>query len=219
MIVTTVVVLWTLSRREPDRAAARATPAAVEDIVPVEARPSQIVWGDTAAKVVLIEFSDFECPFCGKYDAETYSRLESEFVETGMVSYMFRNMPVDALHLSAFKAAEAAACAHEQGRFLPMRRSLFAAQNNLAIADLLARGHELGLNSDQFANCLNGFMSGRVKDDQAEAARLGITATPTFLLGSRAADGRIRAFRRINGAQPYGVFEKALKAALVELSD
>src|SRR6266849_1457871 len=87
--------------------------------------------GAANAKVALIEFSDFQCPFCGRYDKDTYPQLLKDYVDTGKVKYVWRDYPLD-FHRNAEKAAEAARCAGEQGRFWEMHDRLFANQQTIA---------------------------------------------------------------------------------------
>jgi protein-disulfide isomerase len=165
--------------------------------------------------VALIEFSDFQCPFCGQYTRETYGNLQRDFVDTGRVEYVFRHFPIEAAHPLAFKAAEAAECALEQGKFWEMHDRLFADQMALSGEDLIAHANRIALSESQFTTCLNGSGARKVKEDQAEGIRLGVTSTPTFLIGEIRPDGRtIRLARRIRGARPYETFRAELESMI-----
>jgi protein-disulfide isomerase len=173
--------------------------------------------GMNAANVVLIEFSDFQCPFCGRHAKTAYQELQRQFVETGKVRYVFLNLPLENLHPFAFKAAEAAACAGDQGRFWEMHDRLFADQQSLAVTDLLNDGQMLGLDQAKFQSCLiDGKMTATVRKDMAEARRLGLTGTPAFLIGEVKPDGTVTVASRINGAQPFHVFQAALETSLAK---
>ncbi len=130
------------------QAAARATPAVLD----VAGAPTM---GDANAKVVLIEFSDYQCPYCMDYFSRTYRQVLADYVKTGKVRYVVRDLPGENIHPYALKAAEGARCAAEQGKFWEMHDLLFTNQKNLpttAIADS-ARG--LGLKMPEFQTCLD----------------------------------------------------------------
>jgi protein-disulfide isomerase len=171
--------------------------------------------GQASARVVLIEFSDFQCPFCGRYVRETYAELQREFVDTGKVRYAFRSFPLESIHPLAFKAAEAGECAREQGKFWEMHDRLFADQQALAPSDLLKHGQALGMDDAKFQTCFEGTVTARIKADQAEAVRLGLTGTPTFLVGEAQPDGTVKVLQKIVGAQPYATFRAILQAVLI----
>ena len=165
--------------------------------------------------LAIIEFSDFQCPFCGRYARSTYAQIERDFVNTGKVEYGFRNFPLEEIHPLAFDAAGAATCANEQGKFWLMRDRLFAHQANLTKSDLVEHARAIGLNPKRFATCLRGSAAQQIKADQMEAARLDIKSTPTFLIGEIQPDGKsIRLARRILGAQPYETFKAELDKML-----
>jgi len=163
-----------------------------------------------SAKVALVEFSDFECPFCGKYTRETRATLQRDFVDTGKVAYVFRNFPLENIHHSALKAAEAAECARRQGRFWQMHDLLFGNQKALAEADLLSNGLALQLDETVFRACLNDKATATIQGDEKEGTRLGVSSTPTFFLGTIESGGTILLRSKIRGAQPYEIFKKAI---------
>src|SRR5712691_1751168 len=102
------------------------------------------VMGDRAAKVAVIEYSDFQCPFCARYAKETFPQITSDYVDTGKVKYAFHDLPLD-FHKYAFKAAEAAHCAGDQGKFWEMHGLLFQNQAALAPEQLGTYAKNLGL--------------------------------------------------------------------------
>ena len=171
--------------------------------------------GSRNARVALIEYSDFQCPFCGQHSQTAYRDLQRQFVDTGIVRYVFRNLPIESLHPLAFKAAEAAECARGEGKFWEMHDRLFSNQQALGTSDLLRHAEALNMAPAKFLACLsNGETTAKVRDDLAEARRLGLTATPVFLVGEFQADGSVRITRKITGAQPFQVFEAALATFL-----
>src|SRR5689334_12321708 len=98
--------------------------------------------GSPAARVAIVEYSDFQCPYCGEYAREIFPRLDSNYIKSGKVRYYFRDLPL-ASHTFALGAAQAARCAGEQGKFWEMHDHLFANQTALAPADLSRYAHEV----------------------------------------------------------------------------
>ncbi len=171
--------------------------------------------GNAAARVVLVEVSDFECPFCARHVRQTAAQIEKDYVDSGKARHAFVNFPL-ASHRNAFKAAEAGLCAGDQGKFWEMHARMFASQTQLAPPLLPGLATAAGVNADLLRACLDG---GRKRDqvssDQVMSQRAGVTATPTFFVGIL--DARTGAFtvtERIIGAKQYGVFQQALDAAL-----
>lgn len=170
--------------------------------------------GKAGAQVVLIEFSDYECPFCGRYARDTFEQIDKEFVENGKVQYVFRNFPLEDIHPAASKAGQAAECAGAQERYWEMHGRLFASQAELKDAVWLREARTLQLNIPSFERCMGGTMLSKVKTDIEEGKRLGVQATPTFFLGQAQNDGTVRLLSRVRGAHPYAVFRDALNQAL-----
>lgn len=168
--------------------------------------------GHQGARLVLIEFSDFECPFCGRHARDVFPRIKQKYVDSGRLGYVFRNLPLPN-HPFAVQAATAAGCALKQGRYWEMHNRLFADQKSLTIPHLEKHALELNLRRDTFASCLKGGPDEQIKADLVEAARLGISATPTFFAGLEQ-DGKMTVLKQLKGAQPYAVFEKMLNELL-----
>jgi protein-disulfide isomerase len=174
----------------------------------------KILEGDAAAEMVLLEFSDFECPFCGRFFRETYKPLVEQFVSTGKVRYGFKHFPLG-IHTQAIGAAAASECARFQNRFWDMHHKLFSQQSLLGRSALENHAESLNLNVIQFKACLDSPDSTQmVREDYREARRLGLTSTPTFMIGRIADDGYLSLQTRINGAQDLSVFQKVLNEAL-----
>jgi protein-disulfide isomerase len=199
----------------------RAQPAAPAPSAP--APPASIPIGDSPAKgnasarVALVEFSDFQCPFCGRYTRETEAAVVKAYVDTGRVRYIYRNFPLTTIHPRALRAAEAGECAQQQNRFWPMYSVLFANQQALEEPDLPRYAQAAGLDGAAFTRCLGGGPSQRIRDDVAvgNAAGVGGTGTPTFFVGT--IDGaQLKVLSRIVGAQPYAAFRQQLDAALAQ---
>lgn len=178
--------------------------------------------GSADARVVLIDFSDYQCPFCGRFYRDTMPQLDRDYFKTGKVKYIFRDLPLEAIHPHAFKAAQAARCAGEQGKFWEMHYRLFEKQNALAPADLALYAQALGLDLPRFKACLDGDKyADDIRKDIADARDAGISGTPGFVVGvvdeKDPRKQKIKVLRMITGAQPYTVFKAALDAALATL--
>lgn len=167
------------------------------------------VKGNPQAKVTIVEFSDFECPFCGKYYRETEFQIMKDYVDTGKVRYVFRDSPLD-FHKSAQKAAEAAECAGEQGKYWEMHDYLFQNQDYLAVENLKGYAKDLKLDTTKFNDCLDkSKMAEEVKKDLADSQKYGVSGTPAFFI-----NGKL-----ISGAQPYGTFKAEIEAALAAVKN
>jgi protein-disulfide isomerase len=175
-----------------------------------------LIKGNKAAAVVMIEFVDYQCPLCRKFAAETMGRIQADYVTSGKVAVVAKNMPLEDIHPLAFGAARAAECAKGQGKFWEMDERLLLASSALAPADLKVHAGALGLDLDRFNACLEDEKTtSAIRRDKTEAARFGITGTPYFLIGVRKPDStEVKAVRMVKGAFPYEVFKGALDTVL-----
>lgn len=148
--------------------------------------------GKPGAPVTVVEFSDFECPYCQSF-APTLKQIEKEFGDK--VHIVYRQYPIPSLHPNAFKAAEASLCANEEGKFWEYHDVMFREQKSLSVADLKEKARRLGLNAKRFEGCLDsGKYVEQVQNDQKEGMRAGITGTPTIFVNGLLVEG---------GAVPY----------------
>ncbi len=170
--------------------------------------------GDKNARVTLVEFADYQCPFCARYFRETLAQIEKDYIETGKVKYVFRDFPLKS-HTQAFKAAQAAYCAGEQGKYWDMHARLFSVEPT-DWQDLSHYTQPLGLDASKFQRCLNSDQSAaKVRKDLADGQKAGVKATPTFFLGLTEPNGSpIKAIKEIVGARPYTTFKDALDSLL-----
>ncbi len=164
------------------------------------------VMGEESAKVTIIEFSDFQCPFCGKFHQETFPQIKKDFVDQGKVKFVYRDYPLP-YHSMAQKAAEAAECAKEQGKFWEMADKIFANTETLSVEELKKIAKELDLDTSAFDSCLDsGKYKEEVAKDVSDATSYGVQATPTFFINGK----------KIEGALPYTSFKQAIEQALNE---
>ena len=169
--------------------------------------------GKADAPLVLVEFSDYQCPYCARHSLKTMPRIKKDYVDTGKIRYVFKDMPL-AFHKNAKKAAEAAHCAGEKGKYWEMHDLLFANQQKLSIDDLKGYAEELGLKKSSFEKCLDsGRYAEEVKSDLKAAKAAGIKGTPSFIIGRVEKNGMVDG-RILRGAQPYGAFKAAIDEIL-----
>jgi protein-disulfide isomerase len=146
-------------------------------------------YGSENAKVTLIEFSDFECPYCSRL-AETLDRVKKEYSDT--IKLVFRQYPLSKIHPNAQKAAEASLCAADQGKFWEMHDLLFADRKALKIEDLKAKAAQLDLDAGQFDSCLdNGKHASAVQADLRDGMAVGVSGTPALFINGRALSGAV----------------------------
>lgn len=172
--------------------------------------------GRPDAPVTLVEFSDYQCPFCQRFFATAFPVLKKEYVDTGRVRYVFRDFPLDQLHPQARKAAEAAHCAGEHGRFWEMHDALFRNHRALAPSQLAEHAHAAGVDRTKLNECLvSGRYAARVAQGIADGAAIGVQGTPTFVVG-RTMTGDVIQGTPIRGAQPLEMFRRIIDQTLNE---
>jgi protein-disulfide isomerase len=143
--------------------------------------------GPADARVTIVEFSDFQCPFCGRLAPILKQVLQAYPTQVRLV---YRNMPLSSLHPDAAKAAEASVCAASQGKFWEMHDLLFAEQNSLSVDALKEKARRVGLDTQQFNDCLDsGKAREAVNSDAQAGAELGLAATPSSFVNGRFISG------------------------------
>jgi protein-disulfide isomerase len=161
--------------------------------------------GPENAKVTLVEFSDFQCPFCGRF-YPTLKQIEQKYADK--VRIVYRQYPIASLHPNAFKAAEASLCANDQGKFWDLHDLMFQEQAQLSVRELKEKAKRLGMDQKKFDSCLDsGRYTERVQDDLKEGARAGVTGTPALFVNGIEIPG---------GAVSFDVVSKALDKELAQ---
>lgn len=173
--------------------------------------------GDSNAPVTMVEFSDFQCPFCGQFYSQTLPSVMQNYIDSGKVKLVYKNMPLVNLHPNAMAAAMAADCANEQGKFWEYHNKLFDGQaswSSLAGTDATkifkqyAAG--LGLDTNNFNSCVDSSKySGKVNKDLQDGSSYGVTGTPTFFIGNDK-----KGYAKLVGAQPFSTFQQELDSEL-----
>lgn len=170
-----------------------------------------VVVGDSAARIVLAEFSDFQCPFCGRFARETWPQIKTTLVDSGRIKFAFVDYPLSN-HAYSAKASQAADCSGTQ--FWAMHDSLFANQDQLAEPSLEARAAELGLDATTFSACLTARPSEQLVRRFGLGKSLRVTGTPTFYVGVLQPDGKLKATARLVGMQSAAQIQDTLRPLL-----
>lgn len=189
-------------------------PKIVDASVAIAGEPAK---GSPTAKVTLIEVSDYHCPFCRRHMQTTQPQIDSEYISTGKLQYIFIDYPIEQLHPEAFKAHEAANCAGDQGKYWEMHARLFASPTR-DLGLLVDQAKQLGLDGGALKACLDsGKYSKSVRDSVARMEQLGVNSTPTFLLGVTPAPGQpMRVAKVVKGAVPFAEFKKAIDGMIAQ---
>lgn len=168
--------------------------------------------GRPDAPITMVEFTDYECPFCRDFHQTTFEKIKAAFIDTGRVRFVSRDMPLP-MHPHALMAAEAARCAGDQGKYWQARHAFMATPGELSPEAIMKAVRAVGADDALVKKCLDA-MKHRpaVQKDMADAQAAAVTGTPSFVLGRGAADqvgGEL-----IVGAQPYEVFDAKIRELL-----
>lgn len=163
------------------------------------------ILGDPDAPVTIIEFSDYQCPFCARFWSETLPSIKSEYIDTGKVRFVYRDFPLTSMHPMALAAAEVTECVKKQGgdeAFWEIHYKIFENYQQISTANLKAWATELGYNID---SCLDsGEMEQEIQDDLKDGVAAGVRGTPAFFV-----NGKL-----LSGAQPFSVFQQVIESEL-----
>ena len=185
-------------------------------IVKISADDDPVI-GDHDAPISIIEFSDFQCPFCARFHIQTLPSILEEYVDQGKVKLIFRDFPIQNIHPNALPASVAAECANEQGKFKEMHDKLFDNQKEwsgleTANAMLLFSQYalETGLEQEIFDSCLtSGKYIEEIRNDLNDGRDYGVSGTPGFFIGNDQIG-----YVELKGAQPFESFKKVIDAQL-----
>lgn len=163
------------------------------------------VKGDKNAKVTIVEFSDYQCPYCARFWSDTLPQIQKEYIDTGKVKLVFRDFPLESIHPNALPAAIAAECVKEKGgdkAYYQYHDKLFANAQSLTDANLKSWAKALGYNID---SCLDSKKyQDEVRKDAKDGSSYGVQGTPAFFV-----NGKL-----LSGAQPFSAFKAAIDAEL-----
>jgi len=166
--------------------------------------------GSKSAPLTIVEYTDYQCPFCQRFHVASFPELKRNYIDTGKVRFFSKDLPLD-MHANAMRAAQSARCAAEQGKFWELRDVMGMNPDKLDLDHIVGFAENLKLDTKAFRACVE---SGKYKDavqtDVLEAMKLGANGTPTFIVGKsieNGVDGDL-----VVGAMPYQVFDEKLKA-------
>ncbi|MEK7153953.1 MAG: DsbA family protein [Patescibacteria group bacterium] len=185
-------------------------PQAQNEPIDIKVNQNDHILGNKNAKVTIVEYSDFECPFCKKFWSETLPLIKKEFIESGKAHFVYRHFPLPS-HSGAKPAALATECAAEQGKFWQMHDEIYKRQDGQGQSAQLTKDNlkkwavAIGLDTAKFNQCLDSEKySKKINDDLASGQTVGVTGTPTVFINGQ----------KIVGAQPYETFKQAIDALL-----
>lgn len=189
-------------------AAAPSAPSVPTGPVTVNERSDAPVIGNQNAKVTIVEFSDFQCPYCTRFYKETFAKIKSTYIDTGKAKIVYRHFPLS-FHPFAQKAAEAGECAARQGKFELMHDIMFNNSTsdgaNLSVDKLKQYAKSIGLTTSTFNSCLdNSETASVIAKDTQDGQSAGVTGTPTFFINGK----------MVVGAQPFASFQQAIDEQL-----
>jgi protein-disulfide isomerase len=165
--------------------------------------------GDKNAPLTVVEFTDYQCPFCRQFHVTTYAELKKDYIDAGKLRFYSRDLPLD-FHANAMRAAEAARCAAEQGKFWQLRDIMGADPDKLEMSNLVEDAGGLKMDVAAFRSCVESEKyKNAIQTDVMEAMKIGATGTPTFVVGKSTADGVDGEV--VLGALPYAMFDQKLK--------
>jgi protein-disulfide isomerase len=178
--------------------------------------------GKADAKVTLVEYSDYQCPFCSRHHNNTMPELIKNYIDTGKVKFVMREFPLTSLHPRAVAASLAALCASDQGKYWEMQDILFKNQRQMDDEQIKSYSETIGLNVDTFVACMDqGKYHDQVQNDLAEGRELGISGTPSFAVGltDSSDSNRLKVSEVLRGAKSYDSFVTAIEALLNSAGD
>lgn len=175
--------------------------------------------GNPNAPITIIEFSDYECPFCGRFYFNTLPLIEENYIDTGKANFVYRDFPIQSIHRNAATAAVAAECADDQGMFWEFHDMIFENKSTWDKLDGINLLNEfeqyaisLELNSDEFSSCLkSGKYLDEVRNDLQDGRDYGVDGTPGFFIGNDKIG-----YVELKGAQPYENFKKVIDDMLTQ---
>ena len=166
--------------------------------------------GDKNAPLTIVEFTDYQCPFCQRFHLTSFPELKKNYIDTGKVRFYSRDLPLD-FHANALRAAQAARCANDQGQYWKLREVMSANPERLEMGNLLGYAADLKMDLAKFRTCVESEKyKTAVQTDALEAMKIGASGTPTFVVGKSSpegVDGEVMV-----GAMPFSMFDEKLKS-------
>jgi protein-disulfide isomerase len=189
-----------------------AAPAPVDDKVSMAFTAGGFSVGKENAPLVLIEYTDYQCPFCQRYHNDSFAQIKANFIDTGKIRYISRDFPLP-FHENARRSATAARCAAEQGKFWELRHTMIVNANQLQADKLGGYAQAASMDVPKFQACVDSDkFKAAIDKDIAEGSAAGVNGTPSFVLG-RVENGKLQGVRMV-GAMPYAQFEAKIQDML-----
>ena len=165
--------------------------------------------GSNSAPITIVEYTDYQCPYCQHFHVTAFAEIKKAYIDTGKVRFFSKDMPLD-FHPNAMRAAMAARCAGEKGKFWELRDTMGANPNSLDMEHIVGFASDLKMDTVALRACIDGGKyKERVQSDVLEAMRIGANGTPTFIVGKSAGNGV--AGELVVGAMPFQMFDLKLK--------
>lgn len=191
----------------------QAKPAPPQEEAPTKAKISDLtgvnMLGSKTAPLTIVEYTDYQCPFCQRFHVTAFAELKKAYVDTGKVRFFSKDLPLD-FHPNALRAAQAARCAGEQGKFWEIRDIMGANPDKLDMGHIMGFASDLKIDTQKFQDCVNSDKyKAQVQADVAEAMRVGANGTPAFVVGKstgNGVDGEL-----VVGAMPFAMFDEKIK--------
>jgi protein-disulfide isomerase len=188
-------------------------PAQPQEEAPTRAKITDLsgvsMLGSKTAPLTIVEYTDYQCPFCQRFHVTAFGELKKAYIDTGKVRFFSKDMPLD-FHPNAMRAAMAARCAGEQGKFWELRDTMGANPNSLDLEHIVGFAADLKMDTAALRTCIDsGKFKERVQNDVLEAMKIGATGTPTFIVGKSVGEGVDGEL--VVGAMPFQMFDVKLK--------
>ena len=191
---------------------AGAPAAAPDDKVSMTFTPGSYTMGEAKAPLVIVEYTDYQCPFCQQFHNTTFAQIKANYIDTGKVRFVSRDFPLD-FHENARRAAVAGRCAAEQGKFWEMRHVMIVNAEALKAEQLASYAANVKMDVAKFKSCLDSDkFKGDIDKNIAEGMAAGVNGTPSFVIGYLEND-KLQGVRLV-GAMPYADFDAKIQAML-----
>lgn len=218
VILLAATMMYVLLFRDARSVDSRSAGSQASLPLPVQPLSLSGAWleGSARAPVAVIQYSDFECPYCREFANGTLLELRRTYVKRGDVLLAFRHLPLSGMHPLALPAARAAECAGRQGRFWQVHDWLF--RDGASLMDALSPDAivAVGLDAAEFARCSEAdtTVDAKIAEDVVAARALHVTGTPTFFVGITQPGGQVKVLRRLSGALSLSEFQRVLDPLL-----
>jgi protein-disulfide isomerase len=191
----------------------QAKPGQPQEEAPTRAKITDLsgvsMLGSKAAPITIVEYTDYQCPYCQRFHVTAFAELKKAYIDTGKVRFFSKDMPLD-FHPNAMRAAMAARCAGEQGKFWELRDTMGANPNSLDLEHIVGFAADLKMDTNALRACIDsGKYKERVQNDVLEAMKIGANGTPTFVIGKSVGEGVDGEL--VVGALPFQMFDLKLK--------